>query len=109
MTDPEMRQWLRRIYLRQHAEQRRAAAKATGAKRIDVTLQGDALDDYERVKDWLDNVNRVAIERGIYNTKKTLPDGRTYTVPAPPLSATEIIRSALRLAAGAIEDENKGR
>ena len=29
-------------------------------------------------------------------------------VPAPPLSATEIIRSALRLAAGAIEDENKG-
>jgi hypothetical protein len=39
---------------------------------------------------------------------KTLPDGRTYMVPAPPLSATEIIRSALRLAAGAIEDENKG-
>jgi len=75
MTDPEMRQWLRRIYLRQHAEQRRAAAKATGAKRIDVMLQGDALDDYERVKDWLDNVNRVAIERGIYNTKKTLPTG----------------------------------
>ena len=104
-----MRQWLRRIYLRQHAEQRRAAAKAAGAKRIDVTLQGDALDDYERVKAWLDGVNRVAIERGIYNTKKTLPDGRTYTVPAPPLSATEIIRSALRLAAGAIEDENKGR
>ncbi len=109
MTDPEMRQWLRRIYLRQHAEQRRAAAKAAGAMRIDVTLQGDALDDYERVKAWLDGVNRVAIERGIYNTKKTLPDGRTYTVPAPPLSATEIIRSALRLAAGAIEDENKGR
>ena len=98
-----MRQWLRRIYLRQHAEQRRAAAKAAGAMRIDVTLQGDALDDYERVKAWLDGVNRVAIERGIYNTKKTLPDGRTYTVPAPPLSATEIIRSALRLAAGAIE------
>ncbi len=109
MTDPEMRQWLRRIYLRQHAEQRRAAAKAAGAMRIDVTLQGDALDDYERVKAWLDGVNRVAIERGIYNTKKTLPDGRTYTAPAPPLSATEIIRSALRLAAGAIEDENKGR
>ena len=75
MTDPEMRQWLRRIYLRQHAEQRRAAAKAAGAMRIDVTLQGDALDDYERVKAWLDGVNRVAIERGIYNTKKTLPDG----------------------------------
>ena len=78
-----MRQWLRRIYLRQHAEQRRAAAKAAGAKRIDVTLQGDALDDYERVKAWLDGVNRVAIERGIYNTKKTLPDGRTYTDRRP--------------------------
>jgi hypothetical protein len=108
MTDPEMRHWLRRIYLRQHAEQRRATAKAAGAKRIDVTLQSDALDDYERVKAWLDRLNRTMIERGVYNTPRTLPDRRTYTVPAPPLSATEIIRSALRLAAGAIEDENKG-
>ena len=109
MTDVGLRRWHRQIYLRQHAEQRRAAAKAAGAKRIDVTLQGDALDDYKRVKGWLDRINRVMIERGIYNKPKTLPDGRTYTVPAPPLSATEIIRSALRLAVGAIEDDNKGR
>ena len=108
MTDPELRRWYRQIYHREYAENRRAAAKAAGAKRIDVMLQGDVLDNYERVKDWLDGVNRLAIERGIYNKPKTLPDGRTYTVPAPPLSATEIIRSALRLAAGAIEDENKG-
>ena len=109
MTDPELRRWYRQIYHREYAEQRRAAAKAAGAKRIDVTLQGDDLDNYERVKDWLDRTNRLAIERGIYNKPKTLPDGRTYTVPAPPLSATEIIRSALRLAVGAIEDDNKGR
>ena len=108
MTDPEMRQWLRRIYLCQHAEQRRAAAKAAGAKRIDVTLQSDALDDYERVKAWLDWLNRTMIERGVYNTPRTLPDGRTYTIPARRLSDPEIIKAALRLAAGAIEDENKG-
>ena len=85
---------------------RRAAARSRQGRRRHAhrcTAQGDALDDYERVKAWLDGVNRVANKRGIYNTKKTLPDGRTYTVPAPPLSATEIIRSALRLAAGAIE------
>jgi len=108
MINSEMRQWFRRIYLRQHAQQRRATAKAAGAKRIDVTLQGNALDDYARVKEWLDATNRMAIERGIYNTPKTLPDGRTVTITAPPLSATEIIRSALMLATSAIEDDEKG-
>jgi hypothetical protein len=108
MTNFDMRRWHRQIYHREYAEQRRAAAKAAGAKRIDVTLQGQALDDYQRVKDWLDRTNRLAIERGIYNTPKTLPDGQTYTIPAPPLSATEIIKAALRLAASKIADEEKG-
>ena len=76
--------------------------------RIDVTLQSDALDDYERVKAWLDRLNRTMIERGVYNTPRMLPDGRTYTIPARRLSDPEIIKAALRLAAGAIEDENKG-
>jgi hypothetical protein len=106
MTDAGLRRLHRQEYLRQHAEQRRAAAKAAGGKRIDVTLQGDALDDFERVKQWLDALNHLAIERGIYNTRKTLPDGRTFTTPPARLSDPEIIRSALRLAAGAIEDES---
>ena len=109
MINSEMRQWFRRIYLRQHAQQRRATAKAAGAKRIDVTLQGNSLDDFERVKQWVDGVNRDAIERGIYNTPETLPDGRTFMVPAPRLSDPEIIRAALRLATSAIEDDQKGR
>jgi hypothetical protein len=46
---------------------RRAAAKAAGAKRIDVTLQGDALDRFEQVRAWLDRNNRTMIERSVYN------------------------------------------
>lgn len=49
------------------------------------------------------------IELGVYNKPRTLLDGRTYTIPAPPLSATEIIRIALMLAVGKIEDDEKGR
>ena len=109
MTDAGLRRLYRQEYLRQHAEQRRAAAKAAGAMRIDVTLQGQVLDNYEQVKDWLDRTNRLGIERGVYNKPRTLPDGRTYTIPAPPLSATEIIRSALRLAVSAIADDEKSR
>jgi hypothetical protein len=106
---PGLRRLHRQEYLRQHAERRRAADKATGAKRIDVTLHGRALDDYEQVKEWLANNNRIGIERGIYNKPRTLPDGRTYTVPPTPLSATEVIRVALSLATGAIEDDKRGR
>ena len=73
-----LRRWHSQIYLRQHAEQRRAAAKAAGAKRIDVTLQGDALEDYKRLKGWLDRINRVMIERGFYNKPRSSPTaGRT--------------------------------
>jgi hypothetical protein len=39
------RRWVRREYLTQHAKQRRAKAKAEGARRLDVTLSGAALDD----------------------------------------------------------------
>jgi hypothetical protein len=112
MTDDNsaaMRQWRRREYLRQHAGRRRATAKSAGAKRIDVTLDERDRDDFERVKQWLDDNNRLGIERGFYNTPKTLPDGTTFTVPPARLSDREIIKTALRLAVGAIEDEKKGR
>jgi hypothetical protein len=108
MTDAGLRRLYRQEYLRQHAEQRRAAAKAASAKRIDVTLQGDALDKFEQVRAWLDRNNRTMIKLGVYNKPRTLPDGRMYTIPAPPLSATEIIRTALMLAVGKIEDDERG-
>ena len=38
--------WHRREYLRQHEKQRRAGLKAEGARRVDITLRGKALDDY---------------------------------------------------------------
>ena len=106
---PELRRWFRQEYLRQHAADRRAADKAAGAKRIDVTLRGDAIADYERVKGWLDENNRMMIERRVYNTPRTLPDGTTFTISPTTLSATEIIQVALGLAASKIEDENRGR
>ena len=109
MISSGLRRIHRQEYLREHAESRRTATKAAGAKHIEVTLQGVDLKHYEQVRDWLDRNNRLAIERGVYNSPKTLPDGRTYTVSAPPLSATEIIPSALRLATSAIENDEKGR
>ena len=72
-------------------------------------MKGDALDDYARVKDWLDQLTRLMIERGVYNKPRTLPDGRTFTERPIPLSATEIIRSALILATSAIDRDEKGR
>jgi hypothetical protein len=95
----------RKEYLRRHAEARRAGAKRDGARRIDVTLQGDALDNFKRVKQWLDGNNRIGIERGFYNTPKTLSDGMVFTVPPRRLSDPEIIKTALMLATVAIEKE----
>lgn len=51
---------------------RSAAAEASGAQRIDVTLHGETLDHFEQVKQWLDDTNRLMIERGFYNKTKTL-------------------------------------
>jgi hypothetical protein len=102
------RRWARRQYLTKHEQQRRTRAKAEGARRIDVTLRGQMLEDFERVKQWLDGVNRIGIERGIYNRPKTMPDGRTVTIPPPRLSDTEIIKSALSLAAAHLDDEERG-
>ena len=40
-------------YLRQHAD-----AKAEGARRIDVTLRGESLDDYDTVRGYVEQLNR---------------------------------------------------
>jgi hypothetical protein len=63
------------------------------------------LEDFERVKQWIEGVNRMGIERGIYNRPKTMPDGTVYTVPPTRLSDKEIIKSALSLAAAHLDDE----
>ena len=84
--------WARRQYLTKHEQERRARAKAEGARRIDVTLSAQALDDYATVRCYLQRLNRIATERNI---------------PMPPfrLSDTEVITAALSRAASAIEDD----
>lgn len=94
ITSLEMRRWRRQEYLRQHAEQRRATAKAAGAKRIDVTLQGAMLDDYATVRRYIQGLNRLIADR---------------KVPALPirLSDTEIIKMALNHAAASIRENDE--
>jgi hypothetical protein len=61
-----------------------------------VTLKYEMRGDYETVRDWLEGINRLIAE------------GR---LPAPlhRLSNTEVIKTALRLAATHIRSEEKGR
>lgn len=47
------RRWGRRRYLTKHEQERRAKAKAEGARQIDVTLSAQALDDYATVQAYL--------------------------------------------------------
>ena len=86
------RRWGRRQYLTRYEQERRAMAKAEGARRIDVTLDAKALDDYATVLAYLKHMNRLMAERNI---------------PALPfrLSATEVIRMALDQAAQSIRDD----
>ena len=85
----------RRDYLRRRANARRAADRKQGARRIDVTLARDMLDDYAVVRDYLERLNRIAAAR--FN--KGAPLFR--------LSATEIIRIALQDSAARILDEEE--
>jgi len=96
----------RREYLRQHEQQRRADLKAEGARRIDVTLSGEALDHYATVRSYIEGMNRIAVERGFWRVTKTLPDGQTRKLPLIRLSDTEVIRLALSNAASAMREDN---
>jgi hypothetical protein len=86
--------WARRQYLTKHEQERRARAKAEGARRIDVTLSGETLDDYATVRRWLEELNQSAAERKFLGFPIRLSD-------------TEIIKTALRRAASAIQDERR--
>jgi hypothetical protein len=109
MTDDAlaaMRRWHRREYLRQHEQQRRADLKAEGARRIDVTLRGEALDDYSTVRSYIEGLNRLARERGFFNTTKTRADGTVVKLPAIRLSDAEVIKMALSRAASSIQEDD---
>jgi hypothetical protein len=102
MADDAFRGYHRREYLRRYASMRRAALKRDGARRIDVTLEGRDLDHFDQVKQWVERLNRIGVERGFYGGPLTRTDGRTFTVPPARLSDREIISTALRLASAKI-------
>jgi hypothetical protein len=91
------RRWARRKYLTEHEQQRRARAKAEGARRIDVTLNAKALDDYATVRRYIEGLNRWFAEHSL-----RLSDTESAKVPPIRLSDTEIITMALDRAAAAI-------
>jgi hypothetical protein len=84
----------RRDYLTEYEQERRRQAKAEGSRRIDVTLNAKALDDYATVLAYLKGINRFIAEK----SKKPLPPTR--------LSDTEVIRLALSYAACAMREED---
>ena len=95
----DLPRWFRSIYLRQHQRQRRAAEREDGARRIDVTLKGDMLDDYDTVRRYLEGLNRYTREIKDNNPRSPLFPFR--------LSDTEVIKMALSRAAAAIREEEE--
>jgi hypothetical protein len=94
-----MSRWRRQDYLRRHAAARRAADKEKGARRIDVTLNEEDLDNYATVRDWLTELNETSAKIAAGN-----PRFAALKVSYR-RSDTEVVRMALRLAAGRIEEE----
>jgi hypothetical protein len=89
-----LRKLRRREYLRRHAANRRTTAKADGARRIDVTLRGEMLDNYAVVRGYLEHLNQLEPLRRLFGD-----------APAFRLSDTEVINMALDRAASAITEE----
>jgi hypothetical protein len=88
------RRWRRRDYLTRYEQERRAGAKAEGARRIDVTLDAEMLENYATVQAYLKGMNRLFAQRNI----RAAPFR---------LSATEVIRMALKRAADSIRDDEE--
>jgi hypothetical protein len=91
----DLQRWRRRTYQTQFQTERRAALKNDGAKRVEATLSGEALENYDVVRQWLEGLNCIIAERE--GLKKTCPPFR--------LTAQEIITTALRHAASSILEE----
>jgi hypothetical protein len=100
------RRWHRQDYLRRHAQQRRAAAREAGARRIDVTLTGEALDNYAEVRAWLEEINEHCLRINRDNAERFKGTGRNTVLVPRRLSDPEVIRAALELAANKIADES---
>jgi hypothetical protein len=98
MRDDLSRMW-RREYLRRHAQTRRVENRNGGARRIDITLEGKDLDNYEAVRGWLEELNR---------TIGSSPNKIIRPLPFR-LSAAEVIKEALKRAASAIIEEQSPR
>jgi hypothetical protein len=96
IRDPGLRRFLRREYLRNHAQARRAADKSEGARRIDVTLHGAALADYATVRRHIEGFERLAQERNI-----------SWTPRRRPISDTEVIHHALSWAAARMREDDE--
>ena len=104
MAQSPDQKWYRREYLRLHAANRRADAKAEGARRIDVTLRGKSLDDYETVRTYIEHLNRLMAERPIRDPRT----GLKWNLPLRRLSDNEVIRMALDYAATAMREDDAG-
>jgi len=65
-----LRRWHRREYLRQHEKQRRATLKTEGARRIDVTLRGEMLDDYATVRQYIEGIERSRASGGSHDGRR---------------------------------------
>jgi hypothetical protein len=85
----------RRQYLTRYEQERRARAKSEGARRVDVTLDAKALDDYATVRSYLKSLNRLLAERPAF-----------ALAPSTRLSDTEVIRLALSYAASSMQDDD---
>ena len=94
--------WARRQYLTKREQERRARAKAEGARRFDVTLSAKALEDYATVRLYVEGLNRWFAEHPM-----RLSNGESVKTPPIRLSDTEIITAALRRAASAILEDDK--
>jgi hypothetical protein len=92
-TETFLHRWRRRNYLTDRARKRRAASRQRGARRIDVTLEGEAFDDYAVVRDHLEGINRIMAERSIKADPFRLSD-------------PEVIKAALRLAVSKIFEDD---
>jgi hypothetical protein len=90
MTDDAGDAGYRREYVRRHAQARRAAARQEGARRIDVTLKADALDNYATVRRYIEAIDKL-IDRNPKIPRRHRP-----------ISDTDVINWALNKAAEAI-------
>jgi hypothetical protein len=88
------RRWARRQYLTGYEQERRRQAKAEGSRRIDVTLNAKALDDYATVLAYLKGLNR-------HMAKFNNPVWEPFR-----LSTAEVINTALSYAANTMIEED---